>query len=151
MQHVLKKARRTLTPALLGAVVFMGALSAQASDINVSNARLSLVPGNTPGAGYFDIANESETAITLLGADSDAFEAVEMHESTEHEGMAHMHAIAGVEIAAGESFSFVPRGHHLMFMGRVDALEEGDEIEVTLEFESERVPVVFEVVSPASL
>ncbi|WP_447957543.1 copper chaperone PCu(A)C [Vreelandella sp. EE7] len=151
MLDTLKFVQRSVVPVLLGAAVLLGAVSAQASTINVSNPRLSLVPGDTPGAGYFDIANDGDTAITLIGAESDAFEKVEMHESTEHDGMAHMHAIEDIEIAPSETFSFAPRGHHLMFMQRVDALQEGDEVEVTLEFEEERLPVTFDVVSPASL
>lgn len=151
MLNALPKASRSFLPALLGAAVALSAASVQASDISVSNARLSLLPGDTPGAGYFDIENGSDSTITLIGADTEAFEAVEMHESMEHEGMMHMHGVNNVDIAPGETFNFAPRGHHLMFMGRVEPLNVGDDVEVTLEFDGETLPVTFEVVSPASL
>ncbi|UYG01018.1 MULTISPECIES: copper chaperone PCu(A)C [unclassified Halomonas] len=151
MANVLSNTPRPLVSALLGAAVLLGAASAQASDISVSNARLSLLPGNTPGAGYFDLENAGDEAVTLTGADTEAFEAVEMHESSEHEGMAHMQSVENVEVEAGETFSFAPRGHHLMFMERVVPLAVGDSVEVTLEFDGETLPVTFEVVSPTSL
>lgn len=148
MRKAFDYARRT---ALAGAFVLAGAAGAQASDLSVANARLSLLPGATPGAGYFDIVNEGASPITLTGAESEAFEAVEMHESSEHDGMAHMHGVDSIEIGPGETFSFAPRGHHLMFMGRLAPLAEGDEVEVTLDIDGEPLPVTFEVVSPASL
>ncbi|MCB8888649.1 copper chaperone PCu(A)C [Vreelandella malpeensis] len=151
MLNALSNARRHVMPTLLGAAILLGAVNAQASDVSVSNARLSLLPGNTPGAGYFDIENGSESAITLTGADSEAFEAIELHESMEHDGMAHMHGVESVEIGPGETFSFAPRGHHLMFMDRLAPLTEGDEVEVTLDIDGEPLPVTFDVVSPASL
>ncbi|MFG6667978.1 copper chaperone PCu(A)C [Halomonas sp. HNIBRBA4712] len=151
MLNALSNARRHVMPTLLGAAMLLGAASAQASDINVSNARLSLLPGDTPGAGYFEIENAGDATITLTGADTDAFESVEMHESMEQDGMAHMHGVESVDIAPGETFSFAPRGHHLMFMERVEALDVGDDVEVTLEFDGETLPVTFEVVSPTSL
>ncbi|PRY66416.1 hypothetical protein B0H98_101400 [Vreelandella songnenensis] len=137
----------------LGALALMlGTGVAQASTLEVSNARLSLLPGNTPGAGYFELANSGEETVTLVGAESPAFESVEMHVSSEHEGMAHMHAIESLDIAPGERIEFAPKGHHLMFMRRIEALSEGDKAEVVLEFSDEqRLPVTFDVVSPASL
>lgn len=88
----------------------------------------------------------------MVGAESDAFENVELHVSSERNDMAHMHAVEEIEVAAGEHFEFVPKGHHLMLIGRKDALEVGDEVEVLLEFSDEqRLPVTFDVVSPASL
>lgn len=126
--------------------------SAQAQSLDVTSARLSLLPGNTPGAGYFELQNLSDEAVTLVGAESPAFESVEMHVSSEHNGMAHMHAIESIEIAPGERIEFAPKGHHLMFMRRTASLSEGDEAEVVLEFSDEqRLPVTFDIVSPASM
>ncbi|KPQ31085.1 MULTISPECIES: copper chaperone PCu(A)C [unclassified Halomonas] len=134
------------------AVLFLAAGSAFAQDVQVTDARVSLLPGEQPGAGYFQLYNAGDEAVVLVGAESDAFENVELHVSSERNDMAHMHAVEEIEVAAGEHFEFVPKGHHLMLIGRKDALEVGDEVEVLLEFSDEqRLPVTFDVVSPASL
>lgn len=126
---------------------------AQADDITVSEARLSILPvGDTPGAGYFQLHNAGSEDIALVGAASAAFETTEIHVSTEHEGMAHMHAIEQIDIASDEVLEFAPKGHHLMFMRRVEPLAEGDDVEVTLYFDNESsLTVNFDVVSPTSL
>ncbi|MGP8290019.1 copper chaperone PCu(A)C [Vreelandella zhanjiangensis] len=125
---------------------------AQAQSLDVTNARLSLLPGNTPGAGYFELHNTGDEGVTLVGAESPAFESVEMHISSEHNGMAHMHAFESLDIGPDERIEFAPKGQHLMFMRRVAPLNEGDEVEVVLTFSDEqRLPVTFNVVSPASL
>ncbi|MGP9499498.1 MULTISPECIES: copper chaperone PCu(A)C [unclassified Halomonas] len=125
---------------------------AQAQTLEVSNARLSLLPGNTPGAGYFELYNTGDETVTLVGAQSPAFDSVEIHVSSEHDGMAHMHELTSLEIASGERFEFAPKGHHLMFMRRVEPLNVGDDVDVVLEFSDEQqLPVTFNVVSPASM
>ncbi|RUR57590.1 copper chaperone PCu(A)C [Vreelandella populi] len=125
---------------------------AQAQSLEVTNARLSLLPGDTPGAGYFDLQNSGDETVTLVGAESPAFEHVEMHVSSEHNGMAHMHAIESIEIGPGERIEFAPKGHHLMFLRRAAPLSEGEKADVELKFSDEqRLPVTFDVVSPASL
>ncbi|RUR29900.1 copper chaperone PCu(A)C [Vreelandella nanhaiensis] len=138
--------------ALSALTLLLMAGVAQAQSLEVTNARLSLLPGDTPGAGYFELQNLSDEAVALVGAESPAFENVEMHVSSEHNGMAHMHAIESIEIAPGERIEFAPKGHHLMFIRRATPLSEGDEADVVLKFSDEqRLPVTFEVVSPASM
>jgi len=131
--------------------LLMGTGAAQAAEIEVSDARLRLLPGDLPGAGYFVLHNNSDDIVTLSGAESAAFESVEMHVSMEQDGMAKMHSIDGVDVPAGEQFAFAPSGHHLMFMQRTQSLSVGDEVEVVLDFEGEEsLSVSFEVVSPVS-
>lgn len=143
------------TPKLLaGSMLLMLITAGHASgqDVQVSDARLSLLPGEQPGAGYFQLHNTGDETAVLVGAQSEAFEDVEIHMSSEENGMAHMHAMKQVEIEAGERFEFAPKGHHLMFIGRKQALAEGDDVEVLLQFDDEQqLSITFEVVSPASL
>lgn len=143
------------TPRLLaGGMLLMLITAGHASgqDVQISNARLSLLPGEQPGAGYFQLHNTGDETAVLVGAQSEAFEDVEIHVSSEENGMAHMHAMEQVEIEAGERFEFAPKGHHLMFIGRKETLSEGDDVEVLLEFDdAQQLPVTFDVVSPASL
>jgi copper(I)-binding protein len=125
---------------------------AQAQDLSLKDARLSLLPGDMPGAGYFSLHNGSPENVTLVGAQSDAFKNTEIHMSMEKDGMASMHAVPEIDIAAGERFEFAPKGYHLMFMHRVAPLEVGDDIEVVLRFaDGQQLPAIFEVVSPAAM
>ncbi|MCO7246251.1 copper chaperone PCu(A)C [Halomonas sp. Mc5H-6] len=134
------------------AVALLTAGNAYGQDVQVTDARVSLLPGEQPGAGYFQLYNAGDEAVILVGAESDAFENVELHVSSDQDGMAHMHAVEQVEIAPGERFAFAPKGHHLMLIGRQAALEAGDEVDVRLEFSDEqRLSVTFDVVSPAAL
>jgi len=134
------------------AVALLTAGYAYGQDVQVSDARVSLLPGEQPGAGYFELYNAGDETLVLVGADSDAFETVELHVSSDQDGMAHMHEVEQVEVAAGERFAFAPKGHHLMFIGREKVLQEGDEVDVQLEFADDRhLSVTFDVISPASL
>ncbi|MDN6298376.1 MAG: copper chaperone PCu(A)C [Halomonas sp.] len=133
------------------AALLLSTGSAAAADLNVSDARLRLLPGDLPGAGYFTLHNTSDSAVTLTGASSKAFDKVMMHVSTEEGGMAQMHAVDKVDIASGESVSFAPKRHHLMFMQRTQALKVGDSIDVTFTFKAHTpLPVTFDVVSPTT-
>ncbi|MBZ9558919.1 MULTISPECIES: copper chaperone PCu(A)C [unclassified Modicisalibacter] len=125
---------------------------AQADDLTVTQARLSLLPGDMPGAGYFELHNGGDVPVTLVGASSDAFKSVALHRSMSRDGMASMHAVPRIEIAPGETLEFAPKGYHLMFMKRSRSLSVGDKVEVTLEFAGEKaLPVMFDVVSPVSM
>ncbi|MGM0825598.1 MAG: copper chaperone PCu(A)C [Pseudomonadota bacterium] len=141
---------KRLTGGIAALLLATGAAWAQ--DVQVSDARLSLLPGEQPGAGYFQLHNATDETLVLVGAESEPFETVELHVSSEENGMARMHAVEQVEIAAGERFEFAPKGHHLMLIGREKVLKEGDQVDVQLEFaDDQHLTVTFDVVSPASL
>lgn len=130
----------------------LSAGSVQAAEPEVTDARLSLLPGDLPGAGYFNITNTSDETLTLVGAESAAFHMTEMHVSTTENDMARMESVEKVDVAPGESFAFAPKGYHLMFMRRVEPLEQGDEVDVLLHFENQpELPVTFTVVAPGSM
>ena len=144
--------RTVLTNAALGLVTLMlSAGSVLAAELEITDARLSLLPGDLPGAGYFTITNTSDEPVVLVGAESDAFHMTEMHMSMNEDGVASMHAVENVEVAPGEDFAFAPQGYHLMFMHRTAPLATGDEVEVLLHFKDQQpLPVTFTVVAPGS-
>jgi len=125
--------------------------SVYAAEVEVTDAKLSLLPGDLPGAGYFNLTNTGDTPLTLVGAESAAFHMTHMHVSTQEDDVAQMHAVEEIDVAPGESFAFAPKGYHLMFMHRTQALEEGDSVEVVLHFEDQQEqPVSFTVVAPGA-
>ncbi|MDN6180487.1 MAG: copper chaperone PCu(A)C [Halomonas subglaciescola] len=141
--------KRTLSWSFTALLLSAG--GAVAADLSVTDARLRLLPGDLPGAGYFTLHNGGDSAITLTGADSEAFDNVMMHVSVKEDGMAQMHEVDEVDIAPGKAFTFAPKGHHLMFMQRTKALAVGDSVDVTLAFKAhDPLPATFDVVSPVA-
>jgi copper(I)-binding protein len=143
---------RLLRPWCWIFLLLIGTSSAlSAAELKVNEARIRLLPGDIPAAGYFTLANTSEANITLIGANSTAFGDVTMHRSVNQDGVASMQPVAQLELAAGEQIEFAPRGYHLMLMKRTRALAIGDDIEVTLLFANERQQsVMFRAVSPTT-
>ena len=83
------------------------------------------LPGQTVAAGYCEIVNKGDAAVTLTGFDGEV--RVELHETKLEQGMARMRPLDGLTIAANEAVSLSPGGKHLMLFD-VDA----DAQEVTL-------------------
>lgn len=134
------------------AFVLSSGLALADSQLHTSDARVRLMPGDLPNAGYFVLHNGTGATLTLVGAHSDAYDSVEMHKSMEMNGMAKMKPVPAIEVAAGGELTFAPSGYHLMLMQRVAPLKVGDTVVITLELDSgESLPVTFDVVSPSAM
>jgi copper(I)-binding protein len=137
---------------LSGLLLFVFSATAATADFKVTDARLRLLPGDLPAAGYFKLNKTSGGPVTLVGAESPAFGHITMHKSTQDKGMARMEPVPTLEVAPGRAVEFSPGGYHLMLMERQSPIDLGDEVTVTLVFaDGQRLPVVFQAVSPASL
>lgn len=86
------------------------------------------------GGAYVTVLNADSVAVELVGATSPAAAATEVHETMQHEGMAHMMARPSVRIAPRDSLVMKPGGLHLMLVGLTRRLQAGDTIPVTLRF-----------------
>ncbi|MHB8347022.1 MAG: copper chaperone PCu(A)C [Acidiferrobacterales bacterium] len=100
----------------------------------VTHARIRLLPGDLPLAGYFDLANPGSRPLTLTGASSPAFRSVELHRSMEKNGMSSMAPVRHLGIKAGATLRFSPDDYHLMLMRRAKPLRVGDHVPVILRF-----------------
>ena len=93
-------------------------------------------PGAPVAGGYLTITNTGTEPDRLLGASSDAAEAVEMHESTITDGVARMRpAEDGIAIAPGETLKLEPGAAHIMFVNPAEPLKDGEHFPATLTFE----------------
>lgn len=101
----------------------------------LSDARIRLLPGDLPLAGYFHLRNTSDETLELLGAESPAFGSVMMHRSVERNGTAKMLPVDRVAVKPGGEVDFAPGGYHLMMMKRKHSLKVGDTVPVTLRFD----------------
>jgi copper(I)-binding protein len=111
--------------------------------------RVSAAQSSAPVAGasqlVVTIANHGDGADRLLGADTEAALAVEIHRTViEEDGRAFMRLLEDVVIPAGETVHFRPGGLHLMVVVPDDRVRVGGTFEVTLRFERS-APVTLDV------
>lgn len=98
-----------------------GFIRLPASGSNMSAAYLSVVRGEND---------------RLVGARIEGVDRTELHTVSEDEGIMRMRQVDGYDLSAGEPLVLKPGGKHLMLIGIDEPLDEGDEREVTLLFES---------------
>ncbi len=104
--------------------------------------------GATSGA-YMEIANNDTVAITLVGITTNDAGAAEVHETMQHDGMAHMMPRADVGIPAGDVLTMAPGGVHVMLVNVRRTLAIGDSVRLRLRFsDSTTVAVTAPVRTP---
>lgn len=127
------------------------------NDVSVVDAWARPAAAGTNSAAYFQLFNGSDEADALLSAQSSVARVVEIHETmmmdmSEHMGegdemgdsegtemgMEAMQMVPQdrVDIGAGETVVFEPGGLHIMMIDLQQDLAVGDEIDLTLNFES---------------
>lgn len=137
--------------ALTAALFLAAPLSAHeivAGDIQIIHPHIPQPPASAKAAGGFmAIVNNGTEAEYLIGVESDAFMKVALHESkVDANGVGTMTHIERLEIPAGGTVNLERGGYHLMFMGPVAPLAEGQMVKSALIFEKAgRVEIEFEV------
>lgn len=128
--------RHTLYACLLGLITVWGANAQAAEDgIQVSDAIARAMPAVAPTSAVFlTLHNDGDRDRALVGASSSAARNVELHTHTMSDGMMAMRRVPQVDIPAGQSVAFKPGGLHIMLIGLNHALEDGQQIDLTLEF-----------------
>ncbi|RMB02724.1 copper chaperone PCu(A)C [Eilatimonas milleporae] len=86
-------------------------------------------------AVYMTIANTGNAEAVLIGASSNAAEIVQIHKTSEENGIARMQPVERLPIAPGGTASLSPGGYHIMLIRLAAPLSAGDVIEVTLNFD----------------
>jgi copper(I)-binding protein len=108
-----------------------------AGDITVSGAfTRATLPDAPVGAGYLTISNAGSEADRLISATSLVTPTVELHTMSTENGVMKMERLPdGIEVPAGETVSLAPGGLHIMFIGPNQPFNEGECVEVVLDFE----------------
>ena len=106
---------------------------AASSGIAVTDGRMVLnaVSGN-PAAVYFNLANNTDSAITIRGASVANAESAMLHSYQEWDRQMIMGEMAPLAVPAGGTTTFAPGGQHVMVMGVSPQLQAGGTTEVTL-------------------
>ena len=87
-----------------------------AEPVAVSNAyALPTLEGGTGGA-FMTLTNSGMVPVRITRASSADANTVELHESTQHEGMTHMQMLSTLDIAPGASTTLAPGGKHFMLV-----------------------------------
>ena len=118
---LLSNVQRLSATALLviaQAAVSADALTAEATDVALSNARVrALIPGQDTTVGYFDVTNSGTTDVVLVAARGEGVRVIEMHTIVVDGDMVRMRRLERVVVPAGETIQFKSGGHHLMLSG----------------------------------
>lgn len=101
--------------------------------------------GSTTG-GYMLITNNGDSDDVLVGVEADFANVIEIHETRIENDMARMVEVGRIDVPAGETATLQPGSFHVMFMDVTRDLVVGDEVELTLQFESGEEAVVTAVV-----
>ena len=118
---------------LLSAALLLGACGAK-EGIEVRDAWARTSTQGMNSAVYFVIQNHNAQADELIGAASDAADAVEIHESTMEGDVMMMNRVEAIALEPSTKVELKPGGYHVMLIGLKQDLNAGDEIEVTLQF-----------------
>lgn len=108
------------------------------------------MPPNLPSSGYFVIANDGDTPVTLTGADTPAYGMAMLHRSESNGSTATMSHIAAADVPAHGTLSFAPKGYHLMLENAVEPVKVGSTVPLSLTFADKRHVDTTCVVKPAS-
>lgn len=96
--------------------------------VRFESARIRLpVPGTDKAVGYFQMTNNTDEVITLVGVRSGNVRSIEMHTMIREGDMMRMRRLQTVEVQPDETVEFVPGGRHLMMFG-ADGL--GDRVDL---------------------
>lgn len=89
------------------------------------------------GVIYLDIVNPTEVADRLLAVTSPVATAVELHESSEENGVVRMRPRPeGIEVPAESVVTLATGGKHIMLVNLQQPLVSGEFFEATLRFEN---------------
>ena len=90
----------SLISTVCGIALFLVAVppALAAETLTTEEARIRLLPGDLPAAGYFTIRNTSDTDVILVAAQNPTFGNIEMHRSVDQDGVASMQPVEQVEL-----------------------------------------------------
>ena len=105
--------------------------------------------GATVAAVYLKITTDDDD--TLLSATTTVADHIEMHTSSEQNGMMQMRPLPTASIEGGKPFTFAPGGAHFMLMGLRQPLVAGLRFPMTLQFQHAPAQTVqVQVVEPGT-
>lgn len=96
----------------------------------------AMPPGQPTAAAYVTLHNPAENAVVLTGGSTPVAAVVEIHESSQEDGVWRMRKLPGLDIPAGGRATMAPGAVHLMLFDVDRPLQEGESIPLRLEFDT---------------
>ncbi len=101
--------------------------------VTISDAKIRLLPPGVPNsAAYFSITNDTDAPLVLVGARANFANKAELHNHVHENGMMRMQQQAEVSIDPGATLHFTPGGLHIMLFGLKQALQEHQQLDLSL-------------------
>jgi periplasmic copper chaperone A len=123
-----------MTRALVLLMCAMLTACGQSEPVSVDDAWANATPvGASVAAVYLQVSVAQPD--TLLSASTTVADHIEMHASSEENGMMKMRQLTTVELRGGEPFSFAPSGTHFMLIDLRQPLIAGMRFPMTLNFQ----------------
>lgn len=118
------------------AVLALFGLSASAfAETTVSDAWVRASVPQQQATGAFMILTASSDS-KLVGVGSPVAKTVQIHQMTMNGDVMGMKQVTAVELPAGKPVALDPNGYHVMLMGLVKQVKEGEQIPLTLTVEN---------------
>lgn len=108
------------------------------TSLTVEDAWIRPVDMGQTTAGYLTLANDSADTLVLVGVDAPCAESAQLHQTVREGGMMSMREVDRFAIPPHERLEFAPGGNHVMLMGAVVQLAEGDTTGLELRFANGR-------------
>jgi len=142
-----------LLTALLSALVIGGSVFADgiADKVTVSDPYVRAVPPVArTSAAFMQLQSSDAVERFLVGADSPAAGAVELHMHTMDDGVMRMRRIPHIHLPPDQTVSLEPGGLHIMLFDLKAPLSPGEQIPITLTFEDGSSKAVTATVRPVA-
>jgi|GEM_PF-544198 len=108
------------------------------SCVHFSNAWTRvLVPETTVTAGYGELHNGCDTNVSVVSAQSEAFESVSLHETVVENDVSQMRALEAIALDVDQLVELTPGGLHLMLHNPAAELKEGESVSVQLNLDND--------------
>lgn len=149
-QNLIKKDAKMKSKFLALSLVVASLGFANAADIEISDIYAKATPpGAKNTALFFDIKNNTDKPVKLIGASSPAAATGEIHTHKDVDGMKKMVQIENIEVPAMGEANLKPGGLHVMLMNVKAPIKEGDKLDATLEFDNGQKLEVKDIVAKA--
>ena len=132
------RAGARLSTILLSSLVISSSVLAEgiADKVTVNAPYVRAVPPVVrTSAAFMQLDSSDVVERFLVGADSPAAAAVELHMHTMDDGVMRMRQIPHIHLPPGQTVSLQPGGLHIMLFDLKAPLSPGDQIPITLTFE----------------
>lgn len=111
-------------------------IPAAVAEVSVEDAwARATPPGARTGAVYFTLSNDG-AAMSLVAAATPAAGRAELHTHVHENGMMAMRQVEAIEVPANGEARLAPHGDHVMLFGLPAPLVAGEQLQLTLEFET---------------